>query len=148
MKTLVIATGLVLLLATPAFAQMSTAPKDLSSMESFAMLGDSNAQLNLGKYYATPHNAAPDFEQAAKWYRKAADQGNAEAQYRLGDIYYTGKGHVKQSYEEAYFWFLLAAKTGPKAFAIDRNETEKHLTSDQIEAIKKRVDDWKPVSKK
>ena len=148
MKNLVATAALVLLFATPAAAQyVSQAPSDLSSMESFALLGDSNAQLNLGNYFAASHNAAPDPEQAAKWYRKSADQGNAEAQYRLGDFYYKGKGGLKQSYEEAYFWFVLASQSGGKAFATDRDETALHLTPDQIGAVKKRAGDWKPVKK-
>ena len=145
MKHLLVAAGLALILSTPALAQyVSQAPSDVSSMMSFAMLGDSNAQLNLANYYATSHNAAPELEQAAKWYRKAADQGNAEAQYRLGDFYYKGKGGLTKSYEEAYYWFTLAAKAGGKAFATDRDETAGHLTPEQVDAVKKRADDWKP----
>lgn len=144
MKRLFIA-AFVLLFVTSASAQMSQAPTDLGSLQSFAKGGDSNAQLNLGNYYATPHNAAPDLSEAAKWYRMAADQGNAEAQYRLGDLYYRGKGGLKKSDEEAYFWFLLAARSGNKAFAVDRDETAQHLTAEQIEAVKKRSDGWTPV---
>ena len=49
-----------------------------------------------------------DYVQAAAWYRKAADQGFAAAQYGLGRCYYTGQG-VPQDYAEAYFWADLAA---------------------------------------
>ncbi len=137
-----------LLIAMPAWAQLSQAPSDVPTMQNLALQGDSNAQLNLGNYYATPQNAAPDFTMAAIWYRKAADQGNAEAQYRLGDLYYRGKGVPQQSYEDAYFWFTLASRAGPAAYAVDLDETARHLTDAQIAAIKQRADDWKPVSSK
>jgi membrane protein involved in colicin uptake len=44
-------------------------------------------------------------------YRKAANAGNAEAQYRLGEMSAAGKG-VSQSDFEAYVWFSLAANSG------------------------------------
>ena len=37
------------------------------------------------------------------WYRKAAEQGNADAMKALAECYYEGKG-VEQSYTEAAAW--------------------------------------------
>lgn len=48
---------------------------------------------------------------SAYWYRKAADQGLAEAQSSLGGRYYTGKG-VPQSYPQAAYWWSKAAAGG------------------------------------
>jgi hypothetical protein len=50
---------------------------------------------------------AQDFQQAAEWYRKAAEQGHAQAQFNLGELYRVGKG-VAQDYIEAYKWFSIA----------------------------------------
>jgi len=50
----------------------------------------------------------PVYVEAAKWYRKAADQGYAEAQDQLGQMYAAGEG-VKQDYTEAIKWFRKAA---------------------------------------
>lgn len=49
----------------------------------------------------------------ARWgaYRKAAEQGNAEAQWRLGWIYEDGEG-VPQDYAEAAVWYRKAAEQG------------------------------------
>ena len=52
-----------------------------------------------------------DDAQAAKWTRLAADQGNASAQFRLGAMYFSGKG-VPRDYAEAAKWFRLAADQG------------------------------------
>jgi uncharacterized protein len=52
-----------------------------------------------------------DYAEAMKWYRKAADKGNARAQFNLGFMYYDGKG-VPQNYAEAMKWFRKAADQG------------------------------------
>jgi len=52
-----------------------------------------------------------DYAEAAKWYRKAAEQGVAHAQYNLGIMYDNGQG-VKQNYAEAVKWFRKAAEQG------------------------------------
>jgi len=46
-----------------------------------------------------------DYKEAAKWYRKAAEQGNAEAQEAFGGMYYYGWG-VPKDYKEAAEWYL------------------------------------------
>jgi uncharacterized protein len=56
-----------------------------------------------------------DYKEALKWYRLAADQGNADAQYFLGNMYQDGKG-VVQDYREGVKWLRLAAQQGmPRA---------------------------------
>ena len=52
----------------------------------------------------------PDAE-AVKWYRLAAEQGYAKAQYNLGTMYDSGQG-VPQDYAEAVRLFRLAADQG------------------------------------
>ena len=54
---------------------------------------------------------ADDFKEAAKWYRKAAEQGHVSAQYNLGYMYHSGKG-VTQDYGEAVKWYRKAAEQG------------------------------------
>ncbi|MBR4400723.1 MAG: sel1 repeat family protein, partial [Synergistes sp.] len=44
-----------------------------------------------------------DEEQTQEWLRKAAEQGNAAAQFALGALYSNGQG-VEQSYEQAAEW--------------------------------------------
>jgi len=41
--------------------------------------GDADAQSNLGWMYENGKGVLKDYKQAAKWYRKAADQGFAKA---------------------------------------------------------------------
>jgi TPR repeat protein len=49
------------------------------------------------------------YEEAAQWYRKAADQGLANAQCKLGMMFSQGCG-VAQSELEAARWFKMAAE--------------------------------------
>jgi TPR repeat protein len=51
---------------------------------------------------------AKDEAEAVKWYRKAADQNLADAQYILGSCYLLGQG-VPKNYVEAVKWFRKAA---------------------------------------
>ncbi len=46
-----------------------------------------------------------------RWYRKAAEQGDADAQNNLGLMYENGLG-VLQNYAEAVRWFRKAADRG------------------------------------
>lgn len=48
---------------------------------------------------------------AAVWYRKAAEQGNVNAQFALG-MYYSEQTHLPEHYQAAAFWFEKAAAQG------------------------------------
>lgn len=52
-----------------------------------------------------------NFAEAAKYYRKAAELGNAAAQLALGWLYENGKG-VSRNYSEAVKWYRKAAEQG------------------------------------
>ena len=52
-----------------------------------------------------------DDAEAVQWYRKAAEQGNDSAQWRLGLMYAAGEGVLKD-HAEAVRWFRLAAGKG------------------------------------
>ena len=52
-----------------------------------------------------------DFVEAVTWWRTAAEQGYAPAQYELGLMYADGEG-VPQNYTEAAKWYRMAAEQG------------------------------------
>ena len=58
--------------------------------------------------YRNGYGVPQDYAEAMKWYRLAAEQGDASAQYNLGLMYADGRG-VPQDDETAYMWFDLAA---------------------------------------
>ena len=69
--------------------------------------------------------------EAVKWYRKAAEQGESEAQLLLGGMYLEGEGVPKNDIE-AYAWVLLAKANGEKASEVI-STLEKLLTAEQVE---------------
>ncbi len=54
---------------------------------------------------------AESYTEAARWFRMAAERGNADAQYMLGGLYSDGRG-VAQDYAEALKWYRMAAEQG------------------------------------
>ncbi len=52
-----------------------------------------------------------NYEEAAKWYRKAVEQGKVEAQSKLGLMYEDGLG-VPKNYAKAVEWYIKAAEQG------------------------------------
>jgi TPR repeat protein len=75
-------------------------------------LGNDKAQFYLGKAYETGKGVPQDYTQDAIWFRKAAEQGLADAQAELGGDYALGQG-VPQDNSEAYFWLNLASAGTP-----------------------------------
>lgn len=51
------------------------------------------------------------YTEAVEFYKRAAEQGNAEAQNRLALLYHNGEG-VPQDHAEAEKWFRKAAQQG------------------------------------
>jgi hypothetical protein len=54
---------------------------------------------------------APDHAKAAFWFRKAAEQSYARAQFALAQLYVKGDG-LQQNYTRAAYWYLQAARQG------------------------------------
>ena len=65
----------------------------------------------IGDAYYYGHGVSRDYIEAARWYRRAAENSNVMAQSTLGDIYYYGRG-VPQDFVEAGQWWQLAAEQG------------------------------------
>jgi hypothetical protein len=74
-------------------------------------LRNAREQYELGRMYHDGDGVALDLMEAAKWYRKAAEQGNADAQLRLGRMYHVGDG-VALDLVEAAGWFRESAERG------------------------------------
>jgi TPR repeat protein len=61
--------------------------------------------------YAFGRGVPQDDAEAVSWYRKAAELGNASAQFNLGVMYHFGQG-VPQDGAEAVSWYRKAAEQG------------------------------------
>jgi hypothetical protein len=112
LKTIIVGIALLsfLWMFIPANAQNQSA-EEFAAVKSKAEKRDPEAQRNLGYRYAEGQGVPKDYGEAAKWYRKSADQGYAIAQCDLGSLYMDGLG-VKQDYAEAAKWYRKAADQG------------------------------------
>ena len=79
-----------------------------AAFESGAQQGCPDAQDAIGRL-ALEYETEESFKVARYWSEKAAEQGNAEAQTRMGTIFHEGLG-VARDPERAMWWFLQAAK--------------------------------------
>ena len=52
-----------------------------------------------------------DNQKAFYWFRKSAEKGNIDAQYRLGVMYSDGKG-VEINFEKGFYWYQKSAEQG------------------------------------
>ena len=83
----------------------------MEATEKSVELGSVAGLWQLGVLYAYGESIKKDLEQAALWYRKAADQGYAKAQFNLGWSYENGEG-VEKDLEQAALWYRKAADQG------------------------------------
>lgn len=65
----------------------------------------------LGTCYDAGYGVTQSYGEAANWYRKAAEQGDAQAQYNLGLCYYLGDG-LPHLQSEGEAWLKKAAEQG------------------------------------
>lgn len=106
MRTGILVTAISLLIAVSAGAQIDT-----GRLLSKARGGDARSQYALAVMYENNAFTAPDWNEAAWWYRHAAEQGDVEAQRRLAWCYENGKG-VSSDFDKALIWYLKAAEHG------------------------------------
>lgn len=83
--------------------------------EKYAAKGNTKAMTFLGGFYDSTCTNSPrtDDKKAFYWYKKAADLGDADAQYYVGLCYVGGIG-VSIDEDIAYTWIKKAAKNGSK----------------------------------
>ena len=85
---------------------------DRKALQAKAQRGDTGSQFWLGAAYEQGWFGKTDFQEALKWFRRAAARGNADAQNSLGQMYEDGEG-VKQNYVLAAKWYRKAADHVP-----------------------------------
>jgi hypothetical protein len=93
--------------------------------------------------YAKGQGVPQDYKEALRWFRLAADQGDALAQAKLGLRYEEGEG-VPQNYVLAHMWYTLATAQKLKIAADLRDDLAKKMTPAQIAEAQKLAREWKP----
>src|SRR5439155_8930889 len=108
--------------------------------------GKADAQYVVGAMYY-PGNAVPqDHKQAVQWFRKAAEQGHAEAQHALGLMYRYHVAGMPQDVVIAYMLWNLAAANGNMNAVEQRASIAKQMTQEQIEEGHAMSRAWRPGS--
>ena len=69
------------------------------------------AQNVLGVMYKIGTGVEKNLDEAFKWYKKSAEQGNSIGQYNLGSAYKNGEG-VENNVDEALKWYTKSAEQG------------------------------------
>jgi TPR repeat protein len=83
------------------------------AIKEFTALGNAgniSAQLILGALYSKGGVIPRNDRAAAEWFQKAAQLGNRDAQYLLGNLYEDSQ--LSKNYPQATLWYLKAAQKG------------------------------------
>ena len=87
-------------------------PASLKDLETQSYAGIPEAQHDLAAIYTAGRaGVTQNFENAALWFREAADSGIPNASYNLGVLYHQGLG-VERDLDRALYWYREAAKKG------------------------------------
>jgi len=97
--------------------------------------GDVEAQFQIAKCYDKGIGIEENKEESSKWFLKAAENGNAEAQYITSEIYF-----IKGDYKRAAGWLKKAAAHGNET-AISVIENIKAAAKEGYEDVKKIVEE-------
>ena len=100
--------------------------------------GDAEAKFISEECCVKSEEVYKNFAEAAKWYRKVAEQGDANAQRNLG-LYYIQE---KRDNVIGYAWILLSVKNGLEDSTSKLTELEKQMDKGEIERAKKLAEEY------
>ena len=82
-----------------------------------------------------------DNREAVRWYHKAAEQGDTDAQVNLGLMYEKGFG-VAQDIVQSHKWFNIALALGDKSARIWQQGFEPLMSAQQIGQAQTEATKW------
>ncbi len=85
---------------------------NIQMYENAANLGLARANRNLANYYKKGEHVQQNIEESLKYYQRAADLGDDEAQEIIGQAYSKGTGGYPISWADAVYWFKKSAQQG------------------------------------
>ena len=111
MKPIVAAVAVLVAISSSVLARAQT-PAEVAEVRAMAEQGVAEYQRVLALMYATGDRVPQSQVEAVRWYRRAADQGDALAQNNMGIRYADGNLGVPQNHTEAVRWWRLASDQG------------------------------------
>lgn len=109
-----------------------------------ALQGKPDAQYVVGAMYYTGNAVRQDRAQATQWFRKAASHGHGEAQYALGLMYRYRVNGTEQDKVMAWTLWDLAAASGHRKAAAQRDALARQMTQPQLQEAKGMSASWRP----
>ena len=128
--------SLILVLFSTAFIIACGANK--SVIKNNVSGGDAEAKFISEECCVKSEEVYKNFAEAAKWYRKVAEQGDANAQRNLG-LYYIQE---KRDNVIGYAWIFLSVKNGLEDTTSKLAELEKQMDKGEIERAKKLAEEY------
>jgi TPR repeat protein len=120
-----------------AYAEGVDGPRNLDAArrlwEEAAKQGHAAAQYNLASLLAATAQTKGDMATAAEWLRRAAE-GDPDAQYFLGNLYYNGEGVPRRQDEAVRLWRQAAAQ-GHADSAFSLGEAYLHGTAVPVDLV-------------
>ena len=96
---------------------------------------------NLGVIYDNGEGVPVNHAEAEKWYRLAAEQGHASAQFNLALMYGLGDG-VPVNYVQAYKWGSLSAAPGTEVARETVDVIASEMAHEQIAEAQRLAAEW------
>ena len=97
----------------------------------FAEERSCTTQFELGELFYQRNNGSQQYDQALKWFKRAAINGSRQAQHRLGTMYARGHG-VAQDYAKAYAWCRVAVLQNSRRARRKLGKIEARMTFRQL----------------
>lgn len=108
-----------------------------NTMRSLAETADhAYAQYYVGMMYLNGQGVEQSYEEAGKWFRKAAEHGIPQAQYKLGYLYSKGQG-LPKDLEYAYAWYRVGATRNHQKSINSIAEVKTQLTDEELNEAEK-----------
>jgi hypothetical protein len=128
----------------PAESTPTVDTANLWQLRELASGGDPQAENAMGLLYSVgdeKQGIRRDEAEAARWFTKAAEHGSIPAQSKLGSLYWSGRGVIKDD-TRAYFWTVLARANGDEAGKALAPFIANRLTQPQRTAIEQQAEQW------
>ncbi len=115
----------------------------LQNTQQLANDGNADAQFWVGFKFAC-EGTSGSFSTAGQWYKKAAEQGHALAQFNLGVMYSRGQGFARNR-EMSSFWITKAAERGDcgAQYMLGMNRNRLSLDENPAVALESRIEAYK-----
>jgi uncharacterized protein len=132
-------------LAAPRIAAAATPVTDTKKIIALAESGSPAAQYQIGLMLQQGKGGVTqDPKKAAAWFRRAAEQGNRQAQYDLAVMLLQDRT-LPGGYTAAYFWLCVLGRGGDEEVVSLRDQLAQMLPPEQAAPLQRKAENWKPV---